>query len=330
MHRELMLQLLLAGHLMCMNVAAAGPWVCLVCEWRESRGDQTAGRAGRDLALLSLLLFAIGILPGLLLGWMLWHQGLAETLNRLPSRAVFGLWELLFSVLLMVTHLVWWHRVPCPARWVRRLRCLLPLLAGANSLYHFPLLLVVIAQVTHGQLVLRGSLDAQFRDLLVHGAVVSRAVHFVLAAVAASGLALAWCSQRCQPAGAGDKLVVAGGRLALGATVFQIPVGLWVLFELPSHSWTRLMGHDVAGSLFLVLSLLASVWLLHKLAAMALRDTSRRTLHQAMWAMAVVIVLMTGVLRRLSPSRRTTHAASAALRVPPTVSERPSWISRER
>ena len=334
MFTKWVLQLLLAGHLVCMNVAAAGPWICLACEWQEGRGNQTAGRAGRALARLALLLLLIGILPGLILGWVLWEQGLADTLKRLPSRAIFGLWELLFSAILMAAHLTWWRRAVCPTRRARRLRCVLPLLAGANSLYHFPLLLVIISQVTHGQLVLRGSLDLQFRDLLVHGAVASRAAHFILAAVATSGLALAWCSQRCRPAQGvdpnADLLVSTGGRVALAATVLQVPVGLWVLFELPARSWTRLMGGDTAGSLFLVLSLLASVWLLHKLAAMAFGDTSRQTLLQTIWAMAVVIALMTGVLRRLPPPRPPANPAVSVLYGRFVAAEQSTRFPRER
>ena len=91
--------------------------------------------------------------------------------------------------------------------------------------------------------------------------------------------------------------------MALIATLLQVPVGLWVLFVLPHNSWDRLTGGDLAGSLFLWISLLASVWLLHTLTTLALHDTSPKTLHTAIWAMAIVIILMTGTLRRMSPPR---------------------------
>ena len=301
MLREFTLQCLLAGHLICMNIAAAGPWLCIVCEWQEARGNRAAGNAGRHLALLACALLVAGIAPGLVLGWMLWDHGLAETLTRVPSRLTFALWELLFSALLMLGHVIWWRRTPVPTRRMRRLRCLLPFLAGGNSLYHFPLLLVIIAQASRGQLHHTDALDPHFRELLVEGAVASRIGHFVLAAFAASGLAYAWCGLRCQPDAGADQLVTTGGRLAFVATLLQIPVGIWVLVELPYHSWARLMGGDLAGSLFLWLSLLASFWLLHKLTALAMRDTSRKTLHAALWAMAIVIFLMTGALRRMHP-----------------------------
>ena len=303
MLREFTLQLLLSGHLMCMNIAAAGPWLCILCEWQEARGNQAAGKAGRHLAMLACTLLVVGVVPGLALGWMLWDRGLSAALARVPSRFTFALWELLFSALLMGGHVVWWRRNPVPTRRVRRLRSLLPFLAGGNSLYHFPLLLVILAQASRGQLQYIGMLDPHFRELLLQGAVASRIGHFVLAAIAASGLAYAWCGLRCQPTPGASQLVTIGGRLALIATLLQVPVGIWLLFVLPHNSWDRLTGGDLAGSLFLWISLLASVWLLHTLTALALRDTSRKAVHTAMWAMAIVILLMTGALRRMSPSR---------------------------
>ena len=306
MLREFTLQLLLTGHLMCMNIAAAGPWLCILCEWQEARGNQSAGKAGRHLALLACILLVVGILPGLVLAWMLWDGGLSGALARVPSRFTFALWELLFSALLMGGHVAWWRRSPLPTRRRRRLRCLLPFLAGGNSLYHFPLLLVVLAQASRGQLQHSGILDPHFRELLMQGAIASRIGHFVLAAIAASGLAYAWCGLRCQPAPGASQLVTIGGRLALAATLLQVPIGIWVLLELPHNSWARLTGGDLAGSLFLWISLLASVWLLHTLTALALRDTSRKAVHTAIWAMAIVILLMTGALRRMSPPREPT------------------------
>ncbi|MBB75776.1 MAG: hypothetical protein CMJ75_14820 [Planctomycetaceae bacterium] len=303
MLREFTLQLLLSGHLMCMNIAAAGPWLCILCEWQEARGNQSAGQAGRHLALLACILLVVGTLPGLVLAWMLWDHGLSGALARVPSRFTFALWELLFSALLMGGHVAWWRRNPLPTRRQRRLRCLLPFLAGGNSLYHFPLLLVVLAQASRGQLQQTGILDPHFRELLLQGAVASRIGHFVLAAIAASGLAYAWCGLRCQPDPGARQLVTTGGRLALAATLLQVPVGTWVLFELPHSAWDRLTGSDLAGSLFLWISLLASVWLLHTLTALALGDTSRKTLYTAIWAMLIVIFLMTGALRRMSPPR---------------------------
>ena len=312
MLREFTLQLLLSGHLMCMNIAAAGPWLCILCEWQEARGNQAAGKAGRHLAMLACTLLVMGVVPGLALGWMLWDRGLSGALARVPSRFTFALWELLFSALLMGGHVVWWRRNPAPTRRLRRLRCLLPFLAGGNSLYHFPLLLVILAQASRGQLQYIGILDPHFRELLLQGAIASRIGHFVLAAIAASGLAYAWCGLRCQPTPGASQLVTIGGRVALIATLLQVPVGLWVLFVLPHNSWDRLTGGDLAGSLFLWISLLASVWLLHTLTTLALHDTSPKTLHTAIWAMAIVIILMTGTLRRMSPPRepivtRQTH-----------------------
>ncbi|MEE3368894.1 MAG: hypothetical protein VX346_06085 [Planctomycetota bacterium] len=303
MLREFTLQLLLAGHLMCMNIAAAGPWFCILCEWQEGRGNQSAGKAGQHLALLACVLLMVGTLPGLVLAWLLWDHGLSGALARVPSRFTFALWELLFSSLLMGGHLAWWRLSPMPTRRLRWVRCLLPFLAGGNLLYHFPLLLVILAQASRGQLQHAGILDPHFRELLLQGAVASRIGHFVLAAIAASGLAYAWCGLRCQPASGARQLVTTGGRLALAATLLQVPVGTWVLFELPHNSWDRLTGGDLSGSLFLWISLLASVWLLHTLTALALHDTSPKTLYTAISAMAIVIFLMTGALRRMSPPR---------------------------
>src|SRR5688500_10052682 len=46
----IVLSLLLAAHLLCVNVAAGGPLVAAWLDWRGVRGDEAAGRAARWLA----------------------------------------------------------------------------------------------------------------------------------------------------------------------------------------------------------------------------------------------------------------------------------------
>jgi hypothetical protein len=46
---QLVLVLVFAAHLLCVNVASAGPLVAAGLDWLEGRGNRLAGEAGRYL-----------------------------------------------------------------------------------------------------------------------------------------------------------------------------------------------------------------------------------------------------------------------------------------
>jgi hypothetical protein len=302
--------LVFALHLLCVNVSTAGPLVCLWLEWREGRGDELAGRAGRYLAGLSLTLLVLGGVLGLLLGYLLWTPGLREALLRLPSKIYFGVWELVFSLVCMGLHLLWWRAAPSCSRWLRVGRSLLPLLAGTNLLYHFPVLFVVIAQIANSASPAGDVIDASaFRQRMLDGEVLARAAHFTLASFAVTGVALFGFALRIARRGADEsdvnRVAAWGGRIALVTTLLQIPAGIWVLFQVPADVQSRLLGGDLLGAALLALSIVAALMLLHNLAAVAMGDAQRGVLIRSMTMMVLVVVLMTGTLQR---SRSNTGA----------------------
>src|SRR5262245_31453896 len=65
------MSLLLAAHLLCVNVAAGGPLVAAWLDWR-GRGDEAAGRAAKWLAGWSVIGLEAGAVLGLLIGWLKW------------------------------------------------------------------------------------------------------------------------------------------------------------------------------------------------------------------------------------------------------------------
>jgi hypothetical protein len=89
-------------------------------------------------------------------------------------------------------------------------------------------------------------------------------------------------------------LAVSGGRIALAATLLQIPVGLWVLSALPQQS--LLLGSDAVATLLFGGSVLGSLALLHQLAIWSLGDISRRRVWLSTALLCAVVLLMTGAL----------------------------------
>ena len=235
-----------------------------------------------------------------MIGALLWDDGYREVLQRFPARIRYGIWELLFSLALMLWHALWWGWAPLPSPAHRALRTLLPLLSGTNLMYHFPFLFVIISDVAGGFV----SKESTFRQLIVDSSVAARVVHFAMAAFALTGTTMiAWTLvQKRPPLGAEDRSRVAiwGARLALVPTLFQIPIGVWVLSQLPTVPQQRLLGGDAVGSGLLLISVLVAVGLMHQLSAVALGDTGRRALVKVVVTMLVVVLLMTGVLQRMT------------------------------
>lgn len=295
------LPLLLAFHLMCMNVAAAGPLVCMWLEWREGRGDALAGRVGRYLALCGIVLLLVGMLLGTAMGVLLWSDSYRTAIVQVRSRVEYGVAELLFSLVLMVGHLVWWRFRPDCGRPERWLRLILPLAAGTNLLYHFPPLFTVISQLAASPAGEPLS-SAEFRARMFDNEVLARWVHFVLAAAAMCGVVLIGYAMRLGRRKADPeevhRVALWGARLALGPTVVQMVVGLWVLLALPEPIKTALMGGDTASAVLFCVSLLSALLLMHHLGAVAFGDVERRRLVRAMVSMVVVVVLMSAMLER--------------------------------
>jgi hypothetical protein len=280
---------LLPLHLLFVNLAAAGPIGCMLMEWGESRGQLECGRAGRQLAAASIVALLLGAASGLLLGWVRWDAQSSELYGRLGRKLVFGGIELLFSLSLMLAYWRWWRSETSPGRsW----RLLLLLLAGTNLLYHFPPLFAVLTHLREtGQAVGEPITATEFRSLVMLPEVLALFLHIVLAALATTGVYLIWQAQRDQ-ANQPSSAAMWGARLALAATILQLPAGLWLTVAVSKTVQQNMMGGDPWATLAFLASLLGALSLMHHLAAVSFRVDAYGSRRSAVLLLIVVVTLM--------------------------------------
>jgi hypothetical protein len=300
---QLSLVLLLAAHLLSVNLASASPLVALWLDWREGRGDQAAGSVGRQLTWLALGLLCAGTAFGLMVGALLWDEPYREVLRRFDRRITYAVWELLFSLVLLAVAGIWWSLTPDSHPRARALRMLLQIAASSNLLYHFPPLLILVSDVAAGSIEASATVDAaEFRRLMLSDTVLARATHFWLASLAVAGIATMHCAHWSARGGSrvDPRLVTGGARVALLPTILQLPAGVWLITTLPLLAQQQLLGGDLPAAVLLGLSLALTLWLLHLLSAAALGDTTRRTTQWSAAVMVAIVTLMTGVLVRVA------------------------------
>lgn len=283
------LSLLLAAHLLAVNVAAGGPFVCIWLARRARRGDAAADRAGRLLARWTLDGLALGVILGLALAAMLWWLDQRAFFHALatiePRRLAFGGLEMLFFYALMAWYLAAW------GRWQRGwFHALIALAAGTNLVYHFPTLFTVLAVIGERQI----SEPRAFVSWLTDGEVLARVMHFCLASLAVTGGALLIAARRMSVAGeaSADRAAQWGAHLIFWPTLLQLPLGLWVLLSLPAPSLEALMGGDLWGTAWFALALLATLALLHQLAVAILSGVQATQMLRSVALLFVVVTLM--------------------------------------
>jgi hypothetical protein len=299
----ILLVITFAIHLAAVNIASAGPLVCAFIDWR-ARGevDSTLVDASRRLARLGLFTLALGILLGFALLGILWamdEEQYLTTLGAVPTgRWWFAAAEIGFYYLCMTPYALVSKEANRSRVWL-----LLPLLAATNLLYHFPPLFGVVSVAAeresfHGLDLTRDV----YRQIATDPQTLSRIVHHWLAALAMAGLTLTYLGSRVEKSesqGGDARPVLLGSRIALLATVIQLPVGLWVVLQLTPASQKQVLGDDPAATALLGLSLLAASLLLQALVTVSLGDTSRGAVRRSLVWMAVILVLMSGTLHRI-------------------------------
>ncbi len=295
---DAVIPLVLAVHLMCVNVAASGPLICIWLDWRGGGGDETAYRAARYLSFKSLVLFFAGGLLGLVVAALLWNEAYHNLMHAFAYKIRWGAWELVFSAVLMSLHALLVARGPARSLGARLARATIALLTATNLLYHFPSLFIVISEVSAGYLDQPRQVDASlFRRLMTEGSVVTRTVHFWLASIAVTGVTLIefgrWLLHKESDREVGERVAGWGAWIALVPTCLQILVGLWVLSSLPPLMKQRLLGGDWLVTSLLGLSVVSAFWLMHQLAAVALGERSPRALRMSIGLMWIVVILMT-------------------------------------
>jgi hypothetical protein len=316
---EVALTLLLAVHLLCVNVASGGPIVAAWLDWQGMRGGEAAARAAAYLARVSLGGVIVGAALGLVVGWLKWNPAYRSLwLGPLSYKLHWAGVEAIFSLVLMVG---WWLWLPGRAggnRWAASARGLVAVLAATNLLYHFPLLFSVAARLANaGEVSGERIGGAEFRRLMIAGETPAIAVHVALASLAVAGvvllgLALRWLRQGDEAGAA--RIACWGGRWALAASVAQLPVGLWTLTALPAVAQSPLMGQSATGTLLFVASLAAALWLINELLHISMGETTRPRLIRAMTAMLVTVVLMTAMQQQTRTRDALSSAEGHALR----------------
>ena len=298
--------ILLIAHLLCVNVAAGGP---ILCVWLELwRGDAVARPAAAYLGRMSLVALILGGALGMAMGWLLWTPDYrALWTGPLAYKLHWGAAELVVSLALAVIYWLLVRRQGGTSRGARFGRGAVALLNGTNLLYHFPSLFVVAgklaaAGVTSGETI-RG---AEFRRLAWTAEAPALSIHVILASVAVAGVALLGLALKWQrhdePPADVARVAMWGSRWALGASLAQLPVGLWTLAVLPAEMQANLMGSHAWGTALFVAALLAVFWLLRDLAGVALGETTRALMIRSMTAMLVVVSLMTAMQQTARPA----------------------------
>ncbi len=295
---ELLATLILATHLVAMNLASAGPLCFLWIPW-GSHGDGN-GR-GRDLLPRMIRWSVVAYLVGMVTGGLLWvvlpGDGLSQALARFPMRAYgFAAAELTFSLACLLPLALTWNRLQ-DRPWLGKL---LAILSATNLLYHFPPLMAVIGQLTVNPhwstepILTRSAV----LGLMSKGHVLALSFHFGLSSIVVAGCAtLLLASQVSEPTALFQRIIRRAGIAALLSTLLQIPVGIWLLASTSSAARNSLMGGSLAGSLAFVAALTGMILLLQRLISIVLGDCNRRTLLETFWLLIVVIILMTGTLR---------------------------------
>jgi cytochrome bd-type quinol oxidase subunit 2 len=318
------LAILATFHLILVTVGAVTPLINIFYEWLERGPDDPRYQLNNRLAQFSIMAWIAGAIFGLLLGVASWSDELSGALSRLSSKVNYGIIEYFFSLVLMVAYLFWRKRVDKPGIIHRSLRCLFPLAAGTNSIYHFPVLFAVV-----GELQRRGIWNgevinaSQFRqEWLVQAIVWSKSIHVVTAGVAFAGMTLLMIAAKAQRQN--DEplyrtAALAGARLALLAVVAQILTGFWLITSLDPVQQKLLMGGDTFATLaFGGGVFLAFTWM-HLLGRGMVTPLEGRSVSRiALVGILAMLLMVTATRRERDVSRRKPpeEAVGADIRHP--------------
>lgn len=305
---HLFLILLLAGHLLAMNLASAGPLAAVFL----SRRNPLVNQAARTLLPASIASLVVGcLLGGLLL--LRPSSGVAAALARFPARAYwFAGAELVFSLTCWAAMLLLWNR----CRTGRRGQTVLGLLALAGStnlLYHFPPMMGVFGklvldprwtdvQVLHRPELLAAMGRAEIVALSLHFAIASLSVA-CLAGMHAIGRTMRVADSRLATDEPVDQVDLVGplqsarrlAQIALAITLAQFASGVWLLTAVESSARDAMLGGRIEPTIYLGLGLFGAVKLAERLAAAAFGDPLEEV-RGATWWLVVTVLLMSGVL----------------------------------
>ena len=317
----------LAVHLLLVDLAMAGPLVAVGLQWRaRHKGDAAAGPLARRLAGWSMAAAAVGIGLGLAALALTPHvesEAYRQALAKIPaSRWWFVGGELAFYFVCMAAYVGPWQWFQRRPRW----HALLAILAGTDLMYHFPPLFSVISTLSMRPNDWHEPLNhALYWKLLLEGQTLTMVLHHWLAGISVAAMAAVVLNManasKISPAVASPDAPAPGvatsksaARIALVATLLQLPVGIGVLLSLPTALENPLLGDDWISTVLFGLSVVLALGLLHHLAMIALGEVRRGAILRTAAIMAATILLMTATLQRArhiaeKPTRETASEA---------------------
>jgi hypothetical protein len=326
--------LLLTVHFLAVDVTMAGPLACIWLAWRESRHhDPVAGVLHVAMARASLAALVVGVVVGcleLVIYWMAKDRDFWRAATSVaPGRLWFALAELIFFAVCMAGYL--WLQGRTKRR--PRLAAILALLASFDLMAHFPPLFTMLNLLADRPSLFGQRLDSPlYRSLLADPEVLSMTLHVYLAAIAVTAVFLMDRAARLSPTpellpaaqrepdtteggliGPPSAVVLGSARAALLATLLQLPLGICVMCSLPNRLRDALLGEDLLAALPFACGVLATLALLHCLAAVALGDRDRRQVWRSLALMLATILLMTATLQRVRQLGRPAASRAPAV-----------------
>jgi len=302
---ELLLVCALASHLLLVNLSMTGPLCCVWLDiWARRNHDETIESVGVRLAHWSLAALVVGMLSGallVLLPWITGDQRLFQVAAKVPGRIVNGVWEILFSLLCLAVYVGWYSRRQHPTILVGWLQRLLAIVASTNLMYHFPPLFTILSQLQCNPHQTADIIDrAAFRAMMLTPEVWAFTFHYWLASLTTSAIVIIVLAAATIDGGGllHKNVIVVAGRVALAASLLQIPVGVWLLSVLPSPQQTALLGSEPLSTLLLVAGLIATWMLLQQLVTVAWGDFDASPAWHTVGWLILVILLMSGALVR--------------------------------
>ena len=307
---ELLILVLLSVHLLAMNVASAGPLLCIWLSWRCDGPENVAYRLGRSLVWMCVVAFVLGMVTGAALLFLPPSENLWAALRRFPARAYwYAAAELFFSLVCLLLYAGTWRLL----RHHRWLHALLALMSATNLMYHFPPMMAVIGHLAVNPVWTAVPIidRSDFLKLIARDNVLALSAHFVLASLSVAAvlllLMLARCVEATEDESERTRLSRTAASIALGATILQLPVGLWLVLTMPPMSRDALLGESPVTATMFFLGLLAVFLLLGQLLEIALGGVRVAALHKAAWLLLFVVLLMTAVMRYSRSHRRFPH-----------------------
>ena len=334
---DLLIILVLSVHLVAMNLAGAGPLFGIWLGRRGESNDPVWDRLGQKVAWLSFWAFLLGMITGGGQMFFAPSDGLWEALARFPNR---GLWiaaaELLFSLVCLALYAGYWTTLRKHRWW----HATLALLSSSNLLYHFPPLMSVIGKLANDPTWAETPvLDrAALLPLMGRAEIVALSVHFVLASLAVSAVAVLWLSSKSKEASKSKRddwekttlpLVRRAAWVALLTSAVQLPVGFWLLVSLPQTIRTSMMGDSAIASLAFVGAMLLTFVLFQRLLTVAIGTIESGDLRMVGWVLATLVLLMTATLYESRLDRKPLRANAAQKKTAVTqYAPRLLWVSK--